>query len=116
MDIKTSKIEFVKFKSEILKRAKESNAWSGEYKKAYTTESFSDLFKAISDNFYWCCKNKVIDCKLLTDLGLDICHENNFWVKDTVTGKIYAGNGTAIPDEVLTTNTPVIYSRIYLYE
>lgn len=42
--------------------------------------------------------------------------ENNFWVKDTVTGKIYAGNGTAIPDEVLTTNTPVIYSRIYLYE
>ncbi len=42
--------------------------------------------------------------------------ENNFCVKDTVTGKIYAGNGTAIPDEVLTTNTPVIYSRIYLYE
>jgi len=37
-------------------------------------------------------------------------------MKDTLTGKIYAGNGTAIPDEVLTTNTPVIYSRIYLYE
>ena len=86
------KIEFVKFKSEILKRAKESNAWSGEYKKTYTTESFSDLFKAISDNFYWCCKNKVIDCKLLTDLGLDICHENNFWVNES------SGNGFLIVD------------------
>ena len=40
--------------------------------------------------------------------------ENNFLVKDTVTGKIYAGNGTAIPDEVLTTANPTLYANQFL--
>lgn len=42
--------------------------------------------------------------------------ESNFIIKDTITGKVYSGNDTEIPDEVLTTNTPVFYSRIYLNE
>ena len=40
--------------------------------------------------------------------------DSNFIIKETLTGKIYAGNGTAIPDEVLTTANPTLYANQFL--
>lgn len=40
--------------------------------------------------------------------------DTNFFVKETLTGKIYAGNGTATPDEVLTTANPTLYANQFL--
>jgi len=41
--------------------------------------------------------------------------ESNFIVKDTLTGKMYAGNGTEIPDEILTTTNPTLYANQFLF-
>jgi len=76
-------MNFQEFKTEILKRAKKQDACTDEYKKAYKSESFAELFKAISDNFHWCCRKGVIDVPLLNQVGLEICHENNFWVNES---------------------------------
>ena len=40
--------------------------------------------------------------------------DSNFILKDSVTGKIYAGNGTIIPDEILTTANPTLYANQFL--
>lgn len=52
----------------------------------------------------------LIEVSDITDLEAN----SNFIIKDTVTGKVYLGNGTAIPDEVLTTNTPTLYANQFL--
>jgi len=76
-------MNFQEFKTEILKRAKAKDACTDEYKKAYKSESFSELFTAIAANSNWCCRNTVIDVALLNQVGLKICHENNFWVNES---------------------------------
>ena len=40
--------------------------------------------------------------------------DSNFILKDSVTGKIYVGNGTIIPDEILTTANPTLYANQFL--
>ena len=56
---------FLEFKEEILKRAKATNACTNEYKRAYRSESFSELMQVIKDNFNFACLRKVIDSELI---------------------------------------------------
>ena len=56
---------FLEFKEEILKRAKAANACVGEYKRAYSSESFSELMQVIKDNFNFACFKEVIDSELI---------------------------------------------------
>ena len=72
-------ISFKEIKEEILKRAKESNSCTGEYKRAYKSENISELLKVVTDNFNFCCNNKVIDIPLLDNIGADTCAESNLF-------------------------------------
>ena len=88
-------MEFKEFKEEILKRAKEKEACSDEYKAAYKSVDFSELFLVISDNFNWVCEEKVIDIPLLEKLNEDILTENRFYInKSSNNGFIMADSAT----------------------
>ena len=56
---------FLEFKEEILKRAKAANSCICEYKRAYSSQSFSELMQVIKDNFDFACFKKVIDSELI---------------------------------------------------
>ena len=56
---------FLEFKEEILKRAKAANSCVNEYKRAYSSESFSELMQVIKGNFDFACFKKVIDSELI---------------------------------------------------
>jgi len=45
---------FETLKAEILKRAKAASACADEYRRAYSSTSFSELFKVVTDNFWFC--------------------------------------------------------------
>jgi hypothetical protein len=46
----------------------------------------------------------------------DLEPDSNFIMKDTLTGKVYLGNGTSIPDEIVTTANPILYANIFMFE
>lgn len=52
---------------------------------------------------------KIIEVESLTDLEPD----PNFLVKDTVNGKVYLGDGTSTPPEIVTSSTP-LYANLFM--
>lgn len=50
---------FEEFKKIILGRAKDASACTGQYRRAYSSESFKELMTVIRDNFLWCVNNDV---------------------------------------------------------
>ncbi|WP_390450900.1 hypothetical protein, partial [Chryseobacterium sp. Alg-005] len=70
---------FKEIKEEILDRAKKAEACNGEYKRAHKAENYNELLKVVTDNFHFCCNNKIIDCELLSKIGTEICNENNLY-------------------------------------
>jgi hypothetical protein len=58
-------MEFNELKNEILRRAKEADARTGKYRRAYLSNDFSELMQVIKDNFHFAVFNKVIDAPLI---------------------------------------------------
>ena len=58
-------MEFNDFKNEILKRAKEAGACSGEYRRAYQSNDYSELMQVIKDNFDFAVRRNVIGPSLI---------------------------------------------------
>ena len=58
-------MEFNDFKNEILRRAKEADACSGEYRRAYQSNGYSELMQVIKDNFGFAVRYNVIDPSLI---------------------------------------------------
>jgi hypothetical protein len=58
-------MEFNDFKSEILRRAKEANACTAEYRRACQSNDFCELMQVIKDNFDFAVSRKVIDAPLI---------------------------------------------------
>lgn len=58
-------MEFNDFKNEILRRAKEADACSGEYRRAYQSNDYSELMQVIKDDFDFAVRRKVIDPSLI---------------------------------------------------
>ncbi|RKT01059.1 hypothetical protein [Chryseobacterium defluvii] len=86
---------FKEIKQEILDRAKNVDACNGEYKRAYKAENYEELLKVVTDNFNFCCNNKIIDCELLSRIGESICNENNlFYNVSTDKGFLLADSAT----------------------
>ena len=83
------------FKAEILKRAKDANACAEQYKRAYASVSFAELFTVIKDNFNYACNNKIVDFELLTTVK-DEARESEIFVNEsTKIGYLFAwGNAT----------------------
>ena len=57
--------DFLKFKEEILARAKNANACKEQYRRACKTETFGELMRVIKENFTFACNKKVIDFELI---------------------------------------------------
>ena len=69
---------FKEFKDKILNRAKVANTCVGEYKKAYNSETFSELMQVIKDNFNFAYTRKVIDAELIKEYE-SIFNENKIF-------------------------------------
>lgn len=71
---------FTKIKEEILKRAGNAEMREGEYERVYNSKDFKELLKVVTDNFYFCCNNNVIDAPLLEKIGSEILRESNLYL------------------------------------
>ena len=88
--------KFETLKQELLDKAREKNACSSEYKRAYGSENEEQLLKVIYDNLSWCSEHKIISAEyfshfkqdLLIKSGIANTGENN-------TGFANAGNRNA---------------------
>ena len=67
--MKTKFETFETFKNEIISRAKDANACKSEFTRALNSENFEQLTKVITDNFNFCCKNKIITASLIEPLN-----------------------------------------------
>jgi len=85
---------FLEFKEEILKRAKEASACVDEYKRAYGSESFSELMQVIKDNFNFACSKKVIDSELIK-LYKNQFSENEIYCNVNVSKGFLLASGSA---------------------
>ena len=101
---------FLEFKEEILKRTKEAHSCVSEYKRAYASESFSELMQVIKYNFNFACINKIIDseliktyesqfnrneifCNISIEKGYLLCDADIDYIKGTAKANI-SGNAT----------------------
>ena len=57
--------QFEEIKKEILERAHDARACTIQYKRAYQSENLETLCNVIKDNFWWCCRNNVLDGELI---------------------------------------------------
>ena len=60
-------MDFQELKDELLERAKEKGACIDGYKQGMNAKDKNDLLKAITGNFEWVYRNKVVDSKLLEE-------------------------------------------------
>ena len=57
--------QFEEIKKEIRERAHNARACTSQYKRAYQSENLETLCNVIKDNFWWCCRNNVLDGELI---------------------------------------------------
>ena len=57
--------QFEEIKKKILERAHNARASTIQYKRAYQSENLETLCNVIKDNFWWCCRNNVLDGELI---------------------------------------------------
>lgn len=112
--------QFEEIKNEILERARKARACSGQYKRAYQSENIETLCDVIKDNFWWCCRNDVLDGELIDNYG-EIFSENKIYhnvsvkngfllVSGNSTVKAY-GNSTV---EAYDNSTVEAYNKSYI--
>ena len=74
---------FETIKTEILRRAKVAGACTGEYRRAYKSETLQELCNVVKDNFNWAVRNKVITSDLLMQFREDFA-KNEIYVNVSV--------------------------------
>ncbi|MCC8089134.1 MAG: hypothetical protein LIO79_07715 [Rikenellaceae bacterium] len=87
-------MEFNDFKNEILRRAKEADACSGEYRRAYQSNDYSELMQVIKDNFDFAVRRKVIDPSLIESYK-DQFTANQIYCNVDVTAGFLLASGNA---------------------
>lgn len=87
--------QFEEIKNEILERARKARACSGQYKRAYQSENIETLCDVIKNNFWWCCRNDVLDGELIDNYG-EIFSENKIYHNVSVKNGflLVSGNST----------------------
>lgn len=87
--------QFEEIKNEILERAHNARACTIQYKRAYQSENLETLCNVIKDNFWWCCRNNVLDGELIDNYG-EIFSENKIYHNVSVKNGflLVSGNST----------------------
>ncbi|MDR0970528.1 MAG: hypothetical protein LBM67_08350 [Lentimicrobiaceae bacterium] len=88
--------DFLKFKKEILLRAKENDACVEQYKEAYNSADFEELFIVIKRNFIWCCENNVINASLFDDFNEILKEHKIYGNLSSNEGYIYAWDNATV--------------------
>ena len=70
--------QFEEIKKKILERAHNAGACTEQYKRAYQSENLETLCDVIKDNFWWCCRNNVLDGELI-DKYKEIFSDNKIY-------------------------------------
>jgi hypothetical protein len=87
-------MNFNELKNKILRRAKEAEACSGEYLRAYRSNDYGELMQVIKDNFEFAVQYKVIDPSLIESCK-DQFNANQIYCNvDVAAGFLLAGNAT----------------------
>lgn len=90
----TQKTDFEAIKAEILNRAKAAKACTGQYSRAYKSETLQELCSVIKDNFRWCFNNKVITSNLLMQYREDFAQNDIFINISVRSGFLLCDNAT----------------------
>ena len=90
----TQKTDFEAIKAEILNRAKAAKACTGQYSRAYKSETLQELCRVIKDNFRWCFNNKVITSNLLMQYREDFAQNDIFINISVRSGFLLCDNAT----------------------
>ena len=90
----TQKTDFEAIKAEILNRAKAAKACTGQYSRAYKSETLQELCSVIKDNFHWCFNNKVITSDLLIQYRKDFAQNDIFINISVRSGFLLCDNAT----------------------
>ena len=89
---------FEAIKSEILRRAKEAQACTEQYGRAYKSETIAELMNVVKDNFHWACNYKVITVDLIeqyredfaaNDIFVNVSVERGYLLCDSATVKAW---------------------------
>ncbi|MDR2927162.1 MAG: hypothetical protein LBV41_03005 [Cytophagaceae bacterium] len=64
--------EFNELKADILQRARDADACSDEYKRAYGAETKAELLQVIVDNIAWCYNKEMLDTPYMIDNFSDL--------------------------------------------
>lgn len=104
--------QFEEIKNEILERARKARACSGQYKRAYQSENIETLCDVIKDNFWWCCRNDVLDGELIDNYG-EIFSENKIYHNVSVKNGflLVSGNSTV---KAYGNSTVEAYNKSYI--
>jgi hypothetical protein len=87
-------MNFNELKQEILRRAKEAGACTGEYLRALRSTDYVELMQVIKDNFDFAARHKVIDPALIESCK-DQFNANQIYCNvDVSAGFLLAGNAT----------------------
>ena len=68
-------MNFTEIKQVIIDRAKNADACADQFRRAAKAETMPELLKVITNNFQWCCGNKIIDIELLSKIEVPILDE-----------------------------------------
>jgi hypothetical protein len=89
-------MEFIEFKNEILRRAKEVKACTKEYGRACKSDNFDKLMQVIKDNFDYAVCNKVIDPSLIKACKEQFNANQIYCNVDVAEGFLLACNGSTV--------------------
>jgi len=89
-------MNYEEFKNEIVTRCKAEGACQTEFKRILNSESFTDIFTVLKDNFSWACIHKIIEAEILTAV-LPEANASDIWVNvNTSTGYLFASDSATV--------------------
>ena len=104
--------QFEEIKKEILERAHKAGACTEQYKRAYQSDNLETLCNVIKDNFWWCCRNNVLDGELI-DKYKEIFSENKIYHNVSVeSGWLLASGNSTV--EAYGNSTVEAYGNSYI--
>ena len=86
--------QFEEIKKEILQRAHKAGACTEQYKKAYQSENIETLCDVIKENFWWCCRNNVLNGELI-DKYKEVFSNNKIYHNVSVTNGFLLASGNS---------------------
>jgi len=73
---------FSEIKELIASRCREKSACSAEFKRLIGSNTFTDLLKVLTDNWWWCANNSIFDGNLLLKFGSEALSACNVTIVD----------------------------------